>query len=164
LRGELALRIDASLAHDLGPGTQLTIKQNETCTVRELLSCAPYKGGLFVRLSGIGTREEAATLIGAEVSVPREDLPALEDGQYYDIDLLGCSVFSTDGELLGELKQVIPTGANDVYVVVGPKGEILVPAINDVVREIDATARKLVVESDGLVWPEPPAKPKGDDR
>lgn len=117
-----------------------------------------------MRLSGIGTREEAATLIGAEVSVPREDLPALEDGQYYDIDLLGCSVFSTDGELLGELKQVIPTGANDVYVVVGPKGEILVPAINDVVREIDATARKLVVESDGLVWPEPPAKPKGDDR
>jgi 16S rRNA processing protein RimM len=54
-------------------------------------------------------------------------------------------VVDTEGKLLGRLAQIIETGANDVYVVRGPAGEILLPAIEEVVREVDPVAGKMVV-------------------
>jgi len=55
-------------------------------------------------------------------------------------------VVTTEGEPLGRVAEVIETGANDVYVVHGPRGEILIPAIEDVVRELDLEARRMIVE------------------
>lgn len=162
LRGEVALRIDASMAEDLSRGLRLFVEKDGVQTAHTIETLAPYKGGLYVRLSGIADRETAEALRGAVVSAAREDLPALEETQYYAIDLIGCSVTSTAGKPLGEVTEVIATGANDVYVVQGPKGELLVPGIASVVTAIDTETREMTVEPDGLVWPEDPAptKPK----
>lgn len=60
-------------------------------------------------------------------------------------DLVGCSVVTVDGEMLGELRDVLPTGSNDVYVVGEGKNEVLIPALKNVVEKIDLAARRILV-------------------
>ncbi|MBQ1414743.1 MAG: 16S rRNA processing protein RimM, partial [Lachnospiraceae bacterium] len=82
--------------------------------------------------------DAAAKLRGAELFVSREDAVPLEEGEYYIADLLGMEVFTDEGEKLGFVKDVLETGANDVYIVQRPKGKpLLLPAIPECVLDID---------------------------
>jgi len=67
------------------------------------------------------------------------------ENSYFVRDLAGCEVVTTDGESLGKLMDVLPSGANDVYVVGEKENEILIPALKTVVLEIDLTNRRIVV-------------------
>jgi len=117
------------------------------------------KGMVYLRLSGIDDREAARELGGRLLSIPESELEPLPKGQYYRFQLIGLSVVSTDGEELGHVAEVLSTGANDVYVVRGNRGEILLPATDEVVREIDLeTGRMLVGVLPGLL-PQPRRKP-----
>ncbi len=81
----------------------------------------------------------------------KESLPPLPDGEYYHFDLVGLNVHDQKGELLGILKEVIETGANDVYVVENNSGEeILLPAIASVIIQVNLDECKMIVESP--VW------------
>ncbi len=83
--------------------------------------------------------------------VEEKDLPELEEGEYYSYQLIEMKVETIQGEYLGEIKEIIPTGSNDVYVVRDGTEEILIPAIKDVVKEIDLEKRLVKVELlDGL--------------
>jgi len=99
----------------------------------------------IVRLADLTTLEDAAGLRGKQVWVDREALPPLPEGELYHYQLLGLDVVEEDGTLLGRLAEIIETGANDVYVVRGLAGEILLPAINDVIRDVDLEAGKMTV-------------------
>jgi 16S rRNA processing protein RimM len=107
----------------------------------------PLPGGkeALVRLAGLATAEDAAALRGQRVWSEREALPPLPEGEYYHYQLIGLDVVDTEGKLLGRLAEIIETGANDVYVVRGPAGEMLLPAIEEVVREVDLEAGRMVV-------------------
>lgn len=107
-------------------------------------------------LEGVTTREQAETLIGSDVFLDKNELPALEADTYYWSDVIGMAVRTVDGEYLGRVAQIIPTGANDVYVVKTPADhtveEILLPAIATVVIDIDVERRLMRVElPEGLV-------------
>ncbi len=83
---------------------------------------------------------------GKDLYVTRENAVSLQKGEYFVADLIGMKVVSTEGEELGTLKEVMPTGANDVYVVQCPEGEeLLLPAILDCVRKIDMDKRVITV-------------------
>lgn len=85
-------------------------------------------------------------LVGREVYVQRDQLPVLDDDEFYWCDLLGLQVVTGEGETLGELVDIISTGSNDVYVVRGDGGrEILIPALDDVVLEVDPAAGRMTV-------------------
>ncbi len=99
-----------------------------------------------LKLRGVHTREEARDLRGAEISVPLTEAVPLPDGSFYGAEMIGVRVVSLTGEAIGTLREVIATGSNDVYVVRGPDGEVLVPAIADVVRGFDPERRELTVE------------------
>ncbi len=76
-----------------------------------------------------------------------EDLPQLEEGEYYVADLIGLPVFDAAGTQLGALKEVLSTGSNDVYVIAVPEGkDVLVPALKKHVKEINLQDRRIVVE------------------
>ena len=76
----------------------------------------------------------------------------LEEDEYYLYQIVGLAAWTEQGEYLGRVREVLNTGANDVYVIRGPKGDILLPAIDDVVREVDLeTGRLAVVLPEGLV-------------
>jgi 16S rRNA processing protein RimM len=79
------------------------------------------------------------------VQVPLEDAVPLEEGEYYHFQLEGMDVVTETGEWLGRVGEVLRGGAHDVYLVRGPRGEILLPAVEDVILELDLEARKMTV-------------------
>ena len=86
-----------------------------------------------------------------ELAVPAAVLAPLAPGLYYHHQLIGLAVYTEEGEHLGELAEVLETGANDVYVVNGPQGELLLPVIADVIRGVDLEDHRLTVHLlDGL--------------
>lgn len=99
-----------------------------------------------VKLRGIDSIEAAETLRDAVLWLPRSEAPALPPGHLYVDDVLGLRAVTTDGHELGEVVDVMTNAANDVYVVRGPAGEVLIPAIRDVVVELDPAAGLLRVE------------------
>ena len=83
---------------------------------------------------------------GCELYVSREQAVPLEENEYYIADLLGMSVYTEAGELLGNLRDVIETGANDVYCVNTEKyGEVLIPAIRQCILQVDVEAGRMTV-------------------
>ena len=98
---------------------------------------------ILLELEGVTDRDQDESLIGSDLLIPRASLPDLEDDTYYWFELIGLSVYETKGRLVGRLTSILPTGSNDVYVVrpdgADPKGrdEVLIPAIDSVVKEID---------------------------
>ena len=104
----------------------------------------------------MSTRDQAESLVGCELWIPRSSLPPLDEDTHYWVDLIGLSVFTADGEYLGRISDIIATGANDVYVVKTPEGypveEILLPAIASVILEVDQQDQKMIVElPEGLI-------------
>ena len=104
-----------------------------------------HRGVLLLKLGGCDDRNSADALRGMLVQIPLEKAVPLEEGEYYHFQLIGFRVETEDGEWLGQLVQVLETGANDVYVVRGPRGEVLLPAVDDVVLELDRELERMVV-------------------
>jgi 16S rRNA processing protein RimM len=99
-----------------------------------------------LKLRGIDTMTAAETLRGVEVVIPRSEAPPLAEGEFFVADVVGLRAVTTTGRALGTVAEVLSTGANDVYVVRGDAGEVLIPAIRDVVTSIDPAAGVLRVE------------------
>lgn len=100
---------------------------------------------ILVQFEGTESLDQAEPLVGATVLVERTALPTLEEGEYYWIDLLGMEVITTAGDRLGEVSQVIPTGGTDVFVVRRDEGEILIPAHEEIIRQVDVASRRMIV-------------------
>ncbi len=126
----------------LAPGRTVTIASDEYEIERS------GRSGRFVhlKLGGIDTREQAQALRGAYLQTPERDLATLPEGEYYRFQLIGLSVRSEDGRELGHVTDVISARENDVYVVSGPFGEVLIPAVDDVIREVNITAGVILIE------------------
>jgi 16S rRNA processing protein RimM len=104
-----------------------------------------HSGELLMQLADVRDRNAAETLRDQLVQIAREDATPLEPGQFYEYQIVGLDVVTTDGEPLGQVVQVLSTGANDVYVVQAPRGEVLLPARAEVVRAIDLDAGTMTV-------------------
>jgi 16S rRNA processing protein RimM len=101
---------------------------------------------VFLKFSGVNTRNEVEKLRGCEVLIREDDLIDLKDNEYFIHDLIGCRVVDEDGSTIGELKEIMQNPSNDIYVLMAPDGrEILIPAISDVVREIDLKTKKIYI-------------------
>lgn len=103
--------------------------------------------GLAAKLAGIDTREAAAALMGLDIAVPVNALPALPAGEYYWAQLQGLAVENLAGVAFGTVSHLFATGANDVMVVKGER-ERLIPYIRDVVLAVDLGARRIRVDWD----------------
>lgn len=104
-----------------------------------------HKKVVLLKLGGYEDRNAAETLRGRWLLVPEEDAIPLEEDEYYLYELEGLAVFSDEGERLGVLVEVLETKANNVFVVAGPRGEVLLPDIDEVVQEIDFETGRVVV-------------------
>ncbi len=100
---------------------------------------------LLLKLAGVDTREAAAALAGCRLGLPRAAAPPLPEGRYYHYDVLGLAVIDAEGRDLGRVAEIVPTGANDVYVVRGPRGEWMLPALRAVIAAVDLEAGVLRV-------------------
>jgi 16S rRNA processing protein RimM len=105
-----------------------------------------HKQFVLLKFRGIDDRDAAQALKGKLLMVGRADLVKLPDGHYYIFDIVGLKVFDETGANLGTVTDVLATGANDVYIAEreGHK-PLLIPAIKDVVREIDVPGGRMTV-------------------
>ncbi len=105
-----------------------------------------HKNMVLLKFKGIENPEDAALLKNAYLLVDRKDAVPLPKNSYYIVDLLGLEVYTEEGVLLGILEDIYNTGSNDIYVVKDEKGkQILLPAISDVIKNIDIENKKITV-------------------
>ncbi|MBR2765097.1 MAG: 16S rRNA processing protein RimM [Blautia sp.] len=105
-----------------------------------------FKNLVILRFAGIDSIDQIEKYKGHDLWIAREDAQELEDGEYYIGDLIGMEVWLEDGTRLGTVRDVLETGANDVYEVVTADGEeILLPAIDDCIREIDLENNRMTI-------------------
>jgi len=115
-------------------------------------SVKPHKNNLLLILKGLDSLEEAEEFRGAAVFIRRDSLVQEEKDEYFWFDLIGLEVYLDTGKYIGTIHHILPTGGNDVYVVREGETEVLVPAIHEVVKEIDLDARKMIItEMEGLL-------------
>ena len=131
------LSAEEKITANLPDGTSLTL------TVAEI---SPHQKTFLLISREIGTVEEAHRLVGAELCVPESRLPPTAPNEFYWYQLIGLEVVNTEGQKLGTLEEIIETGSNDVYVVRRGREEILVPAIEEVVRDVDLQRRLMTVD------------------
>jgi len=106
----------------------------------------------LVKLAGIDTPEDAGELREQLLYVAVDDAVKLRDNQVYLFQTIGLTVKTTDGQTLGKIVDVLDTRANDVYIVDDGAREILIPAIPEIVREINLERGEMVVQLiDGLL-------------
>jgi 16S rRNA processing protein RimM len=102
---------------------------------------------LLVTFEGLENLDQANKLRNKIIYVTADSLPALPEGEYYHHQLIGLQIEDETGSLLGELVEILETGANDVYVVKSDDGsELLLPAVEDVILEVDLTAGRMRVK------------------
>ena len=105
-----------------------------------------HKNMVLLKLEGINNPEDAEMLKNAFLEVDREDAVPLEEGQYFIVDLIGLEVYTDEGKLLGKVDDIYNTGANDIYVVKDElEKQILLPGIEDVIKEVDLDNEKIIV-------------------
>ena len=105
-----------------------------------------YKGKAIIKLNAIDSIEGAQRLRGKPIEIHYSQLQSLPEGQYYHFQLIGLEVWTTQEELLGNITEILMAESNDNYVVDGASGEILIPAIADVVRSVDLDKGRIVIE------------------
>ncbi len=104
------------------------------------------------RSEAVYSVEDAEKLRGQDLTIPSSELSRLPEGQYYTFQIIGLDVLTTDGEHLGQIVDIMATASNDVYIVEGKRGKILIPAIEDVVKSIDLDKGEMVIEAiEGLL-------------
>ena len=102
---------------------------------------------LVAKFEGVEDRDQAFKLKGKPVAVPRDELPATEEDEYYWSDLVGLEVENLQQVKFGRVAELFATGANDVMVVKGER-ERLIPFIDQVVLEVDLAAKRMLVDWD----------------
>ena len=107
-------------------------------------------GEIFVKFRGIDNREVAKNLTNKFLKVDKKNVAPLEEDEFYTFDIIGCEVFDADKKI-GVVKNVLKTGSNDVFEVVG-ESEILIPALKSVVDKIDIANKKIFVNVDKLEY------------
>ena len=136
----------------LHSGTVFFKQDNQEPVKFKVLDVKPHKNIFLMNVEGIDTFEEADNFRGADIFVEKDHLTKNGDDEYYWFELIDLKVYLDTGKYLGIIKEIIPTGSNDVYVVKQNDSEFLIPAIYDVVKKIDLNKGEMIITAiDGLL-------------
>ena len=109
----------------------------------------PHGKGVIAQFDGVNGRDMAQTFVGLDIAVSREQLPALEEDEYYWCDLMGLEVVNQAGDVLGTVVEIRETGANDVLVVLGQERYLIPLLKGSVVLQVDQEQGRMLVDWDG---------------
>jgi 16S rRNA processing protein RimM len=107
-------------------------------------SVKPHKTTFLMQVEGLNSADEAEEYRGADIFLKKEDL-IREEGAYFGYELLGLKVYLDTGESIGTVSQILHTRGNDIYVVKKGKKEVYIPAVYDVIREINLENRTMTI-------------------
>lgn len=147
-KGRLKVRVITDCPERFSPSSKVYINR-QPMTIK---SAVWQKDRVIIQLNGIDSFEDAQRLQGGLIDIHHNQLKPLPEGQYYHFQLIGLEVWTAKGELLGNISQILATSSNDVYVVKGSEDDILIPAVDDVVKSIDLEQGRVVIEDiEGLL-------------
>ncbi len=142
IKGKLKVEVTTDFPQRFSPSSKVYI--NQQCLTIE--STEWHKGKAIIKLSTINSIKDAEKQRGQLIEIHRSQLYPLPEGQYYHFQLIGLEVRTTQGEPLGNITEILSAPSNDNLVVSGAKGEILIPAIEGVIKSIDLNNGCLVIE------------------
>ena len=144
IRGEIRMTVLTDFPELISPGQVIYAGERySSYTVREIRW---HGGDMLVSLKELPDRTAVEIFRNVMVYMKSEDMPELPEGDYFIHQLVGMEVITDQGEKLGTLKEILITGANDVYLVESPEGkELMIPAIEDVVLDINQDSGQILV-------------------
>ncbi|MDR7483847.1 MAG: ribosome maturation factor RimM [Armatimonadota bacterium] len=145
LRGEVRVALETDFPQRFAGLRTAYLVQGGRVEPVEIAGSRPHRGGVLLSLRGIDDAEAAGRLRGAAIAVPREAVVPLGPDEFYVFEVVGLWAVAEDGRPLGTVEAVMRGPAHDVYVIRGDAGEVLVPAVREVVRRIDLERREMVV-------------------
>jgi 16S rRNA processing protein RimM len=130
----------------LSPGATIFLQAGARRGTREIEDSKPHKKRFLIKLRGVDTIDDAADWIGSTLSVGESALHPLGPGEYYHYQVMGFEVVDRSGASIGTIRSTLSTPGGEIYVVQGPAGgEHLIPAVSEIVENVDFTAGKMVI-------------------
>jgi len=118
----------------------------------EIIEAKIHRKFFIVQLKDVNNLDQAERLVGASVLVEKATFPRLEAGEYYWVDLIGMEVTTVKGDRVGEISGIISTGGIDVFVIKMGEKEVLIPATEDVIKQVNIASRHMVIHLlEGLI-------------
>jgi len=141
-KGQVKVEVETDFPQRFSPSSQVYIERMPVI----ISDVKWHKGSAIIRLEGLDNEEAAEKLSGKVLEIHRSQLYALPEGKYYHFQLIGLKVKTAGGEILGEISEILATSSADIYVIQGQNGEILIPAIAEIVKSVDIDGGYLVIE------------------
>ncbi|HVN63000.1 MAG TPA: ribosome maturation factor RimM [Candidatus Binataceae bacterium] len=148
LKGALRIRLDNPASGALEHLARLYIEQDGT--VREFRPTGASRLSpttMRVTMEGVADATAAEALKGAIAMAAREDLPPCEPGEFFCEEAIGCKVGLADGTVVGAIEDTFSNGAHEIWVVKSNGREILIPVIDNIVKTVDLSARRMTIEA-----------------
>ena len=153
LRGELVLQSFSELVQILEPSTKIYLGPDHTPVI--VSAIRPHRSRYLLSIEACEDRNAAEKWRGGLVRIRFEQAKPLQEGAYYHWQILDLPVFTREGDLLGTIVEILETGANDIYMVKDEQGgEILLPAIEDVILKVDLETSRVIVDVPPGLLPE----------
>jgi 16S rRNA processing protein RimM len=144
VRGDLLVQPLSDIIDSIEPGAAVFLGDRKRAF--RIASLRRHGRSYLLRIDDCADRDAAEAHRGAEVRLRLEEAPPLPEGRYYQWQVIGLDVVTEEGRPLGKIREILETGANDVYVVAREaEGDLLLPAITSVVRRIDPEAGRMIV-------------------
>jgi 16S rRNA processing protein RimM len=144
IKGEVSVLPLSEVASRFEPGSRLFADERGDRPLT-VASARRHRTRLIVAFEEVSDRTQAEGLGGVYLFVPAGSAPGLPEGSFWPHELLGCDVVTEEGRSLGTIREVVHGPANDLWAAEGAGGEVLVPALKDVVRRVDLAGRRIVV-------------------
>ena len=142
VRGKLKVKTETDFPQRFVSGAKVYIDQQPMT-----IDSAEWRSvKLVVKLNTVDSIAEAQELCGKTLEIERKQVQPLDEGQYYHFQIIGLEVWTTSGERLGTISEIMNTESTDIYVVRHKQGEVLIPAIEDVIKSVDLDEGKMVIE------------------
>lgn len=124
---------------------EVILEKNAARGEFELESSRPHKRQILIKLRGIDHIETAQAWVGSALGVTEEALADLAPGEYYHYQAVGLEVFDTHGQRIGIVARTWATAAGELYVVTGDSKEHLIPAVKEIIEQVDVAAGKMII-------------------
>jgi 16S rRNA processing protein RimM len=142
IRGEVAIDLYSDAPDRFAPGARLLAGDD----IFIVETSREHQGRVLVRFEGVRDRNGAERLRGTELTIAASDARALEEWSFYPHQLVGLSVVDTEGRALGTMTRVDESPGGDLWIVKTDDSEVLMPAVREIVRDVDLEKNRIVVE------------------
>jgi 16S rRNA processing protein RimM len=145
VKGEIVLEMTTEFPHQIKSGIKIYIGQDKQ--EHTLASIRPHGSLFLISIEGFTDCDSVSVFRNMKVCADASLIGSLPEGRFYHNEVIGMHVEDEQGKPIGRVKEILVTGANDVYVIAAPdNSEILIPAIKQVVLSMDRETQKMIVK------------------